>query len=557
MRELSFEDQFLTYIQSGFPLIGVRTREIDRVTKHLRTLTDRLNNSLRDANLPADKKFLKEQGFHFYVWDAVNGWVPHGGQPVQGTDKNPDLALQWMLKTPEEGAAANVRRPVSLPGIYIAQNIHMFDVITHQLPLRVQLYREVYQHGKRTNKHLFIVGDFEKLPAELTPYVVMLDFKLPSPEQIKDYLKVYTKGLGLSFADKELTEASAAAAGMTMLEVESALCVSVVDSKGTKIDQNIIFHEKAKVVKKSGLLEHIPTDFDLKKDVGGLEVLKEWTIRVAKAFHEREKAAEYKLSTPRGVLVTGVPGTGKSLFAKCVANLFGVPMFRLDMGKLFGGIVGQSERQTRDVIALAEAMAPCVLFVDELEKGMAGLGSSDRSDSGVTARMIGAFLTWMQEKTSMVYVVATANDVYNLPAPLLRKGRFDELWFVDLPELEQRLQTLQIHIRNKGRDMKKFPEKELRKLAALADGFTGAEIEDVVKQSMFHAFFEDREFTLKDLEKAIAGTTPLKDIKSEEIAALRKWAKDTRARLANAKHEAPADRGKKSKSETRGVYWTS
>lgn len=314
------------------------------------------------------------------------------------------------------------------------------------------------------------------------------------------------------------------------------------------------------MVRKSGLLEHIPTDFDLEKDVGGLEHLKEWTIRVAKAFHEREKADKYKLPMPRGVLVTGVPGTGKSLFAKCVANLFGVPMFRLDMGKLFGGIVGQSERQTRDVIALAEAMAPCVLFVDELEKGMAGLGSSDRSDSGVTARMIGAFLTWMQEKQSMVYVVATANDVNSLPAPLLRKGRFDELWFVDLPELEQRFQTLQIHIRNKGRDLKKFPEKELRRLAALADGFTGAEIEDVVKQAMFHSFYKDREFAVEDLEKAILGTTPLKDIKAEEIDALRKWSRDTRARLANARAQETVTKGKgkksKGESETRGVYWT-
>jgi SpoVK/Ycf46/Vps4 family AAA+-type ATPase len=293
------------------------------------------------------------------------------------------------------------------------------------------------------------------------------------------------------------------------------------------------------------------------RDIGGLENLKEWTKRVSKAFHEREKAEKYKLPLPKGVLVTGVPGTGKTLFAKCVAHLFGVPLFRLDMGKLFGGIVGQSEKQTRDVIGLAEAMAPCVLFVDELEKAMAGLGSSDKSDSGVTARMIGAFLSWLQDKTSMVYVVATANDVTNLPAPLLRKGRFDELWFVDLPELDQRAQTLEIHIRNKGRDMKKFPEKEIRRLAALADGFTGAEIEDVVKQAMFHCFFEDREFTPKDLEKAIHGTTPLKDIKADEIEGLRKWARDTRARPANAVLvAAKKGKGKGGEEVNRGIYWT-
>jgi AAA+ superfamily predicted ATPase len=556
MKELSFETEFNSRIQSGFPLIGIRTKEVDRVTRYLRSLTEKLNQSLKTANLPPEKKFLKEQGFYFYVWDAVNGWVPFGGQPVPNTDKNPDLALSWITKT-AEGAQQDPRRMSSLPGIYIAQNIHMFDIITHQLPYRVQLYREVYEHGKKFNKHLFIVGDFEKLPNELAPYVVMMEFKLPDREQIRTYLKTYTTGLGLSFKDQELKEASTAAAGMTMLEVESALCVSVVESKGTKIDTEIIFGEKAKVVKKSGLLEHIPTDLDMERDVGGLENLKGWTKRVAKSFHNREAADKYKLPVPKGVLVTGCPGTGKTLFAKCVANLFGVPLFKLDMGKLFGGIVGQSERATRDVISLAEAMSPCVLLVDEIEKAMAGMGSSDKSDSGVTARMIGSFLSWMSDKTTPVYIVATANNVTSLPPEMLRKGRFDEVWFLDLPGVEQREQTLSIHIRNKDRDMKKYSAKDISKLAALADGFTGAELEDVVKQAMFHAFYEDREFTVADLERAIKGSTPLKDIKPEEIEAIRKWARDTRARPANALHEAKVtSKSKKGEEASRGIYWT-
>ena len=560
MKELSFETSFNTYVQSGFPLIGIRTREVDRVTRYLRTLTERLNQSLKGANLPLEKKFLKEQGFYFYVWDAVNGWVPHGGQAIPNTDKNPDLALRWMTSNAPDSAPVgsqgnDPRRTSPLPGIYVAQNIHMFDIITHQLPYRVQLYREIYEHGKRFHKHLFIVGDFEKLPVELAPYVVMMDFKLPDQGQIKDYLKTYTSGLGLSFKEAELKDAASAAAGMTMLEVESALCVSVVESKGTKIDTEVIFGEKAKVVKKSGLLEHIPTDLDMERDVGGLENLKEWTRRVAKSFHNREAADKYKLPVPKGVLVTGCPGTGKTLFAKCVANLFGVPLFKLDMGKLFGGIVGQSERATRDVISLAEAMSPCVLLVDEIEKAMAGLGSSDKSDSGVTSRMIGSFLSWMSDKTTPVYIVATANNVTSLPPEMLRKGRFDEVWFLDLPEIDQREQTLGIHIRNKDRDMKAFPAKEVRRMAALADGFTGAEIEDVVKQAMFHSFYEDREFKIADIERAIKGSTPLKDIKPEEIAAIRQWAKDTRARPANAIHEPKTAKGKKDGSATNAIFW--
>jgi len=414
---MSFEEMFNVYLKSGFPIICIPTREVDRATQMLVDYTKRWNQKLVKMSLPADKEHLKIDGYDMMTWDCINGWRGAVDKKViiGNTGKAPHEGLKWL--TGDQPRA----------GVFIMQNAHMFFNDTYTLPELIQYFREQYDQGKLHNRHLFLVGDSAELPAELQPLAVVIDHPLPTREELEVFVSEYVEQLGLDM-DPEITKQAAdAATGMTTHEVESAVCVAVVKSKGKDIDRDIVFSEKAKAVKRSGLLEHIPTDFDLDKSIGGLENFKGWLHKVAAAYKDMEGARKYGLPMPKGCLVAGISGTGKSAAAKATANLFGVPLFRLDIGRVFGGLVGETERKTRQLIQLMEAVAPCVVLIDEVEKALAGLGSSDATDSGVTARMMGSLLYWLQEKTSAVYIIATANEVNKLPPEMLRKGRFDEL----------------------------------------------------------------------------------------------------------------------------------
>lgn len=523
MRALTFQESFNTYLKSGFPIIVIPTKEVDRATNVLMDMTASWNDRLGKMALPEDKEHLKVDGYDCKTWDCMNGWrsCAEKKEVVPNTGKTPHDGLKWLIGD------------TSRAGVYIMQNAHMFFADTYTLPELVQLFREQFEQGKIHNRHLFLVGDAGDLPSEIQPLAVVIDFPLPTREELAGYLSEYVpEQLGLEIPEKIIREAADAATGMTLHEVESAICVAAVASKGKDISREIVFAEKAKAVKRSGLLEHIPTDFDIDKHIGGLENFKVWLKKVAAAFKDLEAAREYGLPMPKGCLVAGISGTGKSAAAKATANLFGVPLFRLDIGRVFGGLVGETERKTRQLIQLMEAVAPCVVLIDEIEKALAGLGSSDATDSGVTARMMSNLLYWLQEKTVPVYVMATANEVGKLPPEMLRKGRFDELWFVDLPSAEERVEILGIHIGKTGRDLANF--KGYEKLAGeVAAGYTGAELEAIVKQAMFDAFSEgQREFTSKDIEKAISQTVPLIKTKAKEIADLRAWASN-KARQAN------------------------
>ena len=262
-------------------------------------------------------------------------------------------------------------------------------------------------------------------------------------------------------------------------------------------------------------------------DVGGLDTLKTWLDRRSQAFGAGAKG--FGLDAPKGVLLLGVQGCGKSLVAKAIAAAWEFPLLRLDMGKVFGGIVGQSEANVRTALQVAQALAPCVLWIDEIEKGVAGMGSSDQSDGGTTARVVGTLLTWMQEKREPVFVVATANRIEMLPPELLRKGRFDELFFVDLPSCAVRKEILAIHLRKKGRDPVGY---DLEQLATLSLGYSGAELEEAVREGLFDAFAEGRELRTEHIATALRATFPLSRTMGEQITDLRRWAK-VRARLAS------------------------
>ena len=323
--------------------------------------------------------------------------------------------------------------------------------------------------------------------------------------------------------------------GLTIMEAEKAFSLAYIESgKLTAQEVPLIIREKENVIKKSGYLEYFHPKEEL-KDVGGLDTLKDWLNKRGRAFDKG--AADFGLTYPRGILLLGIPGTGKSLTAKAIGNLWHFPLLRLDMGKIFGGIVGESESNIRGALSIAEAIAPSILWIDEIEKAMSGISSSGRSDGGTTSRVLGTFLTWMQEKTKPVFVVATANNISDLPPELLRKGRIDEIFFADIPTQDEREEIIKIHLRKKNREPADF---DIAKLAQRSKGFSGAELEEVVKEALFQAFDAGRQLRNEDMLNAIGKTFPLARVMHKDITDTRKWAQ-SRAVAASSKTPEPLD----------------
>jgi SpoVK/Ycf46/Vps4 family AAA+-type ATPase len=318
------------------------------------------------------------------------------------------------------------------------------------------------------------------------------------------------------------------AQGLILDEIEAVFARSLVEHK--RFDLNAILEEKQQIIRKSGLLEYYAPDSNL-MGVGGMELLKDWLAKRQKSF--TDAAREYGLPAPKGILLLGVQGCGKSLTAKAVGAQWNLPLLKLDVGRIFGSLVGQSEENIRKAIKVAESVAPCILWADELEKGFAGMSGSGVSDSGTTARVFSTFLTWMQEKTAPVFLIATANDVQVLPPEMLRKGRFDEIFFVDLPDGPEREEIFTIHLKKRKRDLGKF---KLKALSKATEGFSGAEIEQVIVGAMFVAFDAGREVAQKDILDEAKAVVPLSVMMREEIEELRTWA-EMRTRPASQRHE--------------------
>ena len=343
-------------------------------------------------------------------------------------------------------------------------------------------------------------------------------------EQLGKVLDAILESAGIGELAPETREkAIKAAKGLTTVEAENAFALSVVECGVLR--PAIVAREKANEVKKGGLLE-VHSSIPTLDEIGGLEQLKAWLVQRRDAFGK--EAQQYGLPSPKGLLIVGIPGTGKSLTAKATASVFNRPLLKLDAGQLFGSLVGSSEANTRSVIATAEAIAPCVLWVDELEKGFSGAKSSGVSDGGTASRVLGTFLSWLQDRAAPVFVVATANDVTQLPAELLRKGRFDELFFVDLPNHEEREAIWRIQMRKFGRTPDKY---DVATLAKATEGLTGSEIEQLFIDALHEAFSRRDEPSDLSIAVVLSELVPLSKLMSEQIEALRKWAKG-RARLA-------------------------
>lgn len=385
--------------------------------------------------------------------------------------------------------------------------------------------RDLHQALKSTRKSVVIISSSSKAADKLSKTLTLVDLPLPTYEELRALLTERIIGSGESrtfqvqLSDKEIDALAKEAQGLTMAEAESAFAKAIVrDNKLCRTDIAAILEQKKQIIRRAGLLEYCDVSERL-RDVGGMELLKEWLGKRVRAFED--EARDYGLPAPRGMLVMGVQGCGKSLIAKCVASEWQFPLLRMDMSRIFHGYVGGSEDNMRRALQLAESLAPVVLWIDEVEKALSGIDGSSSSDAGTTARVIGQLLTWMQEKQRPVFVVATANSVEQLPPELLRKGRLDEVFFVDLPNARERAEIFRIHLRSRKRDPKLF---DLAALAEASEGFSGAEIEQALVSALHDSFFDRREVGTSDILHSLSVTVPLSQTMREKISALREWA---------------------------------
>ena len=447
-------------------------------------------------------------------------------------------------------------------GLLLLEDFHPY-IEPHNFQV-IRWLREFTRISQDVNKFIILLSPAICIPRELEKDVPLIDMPLPDTDVIRDVLEMVADQYELreDYGDVEFHPALLESAlGLTTMEAQRAFSKAAVEEKKITLNEiPMIINEKEEIIKKGQLLEYFHPEFDF-GSVGGMDDLKEWLKKRGKGFGE--KARNFGLVAPRGVLLLGVQGCGKSLTAKAIANEWKLPLLRFDLGRVFGGIVGQSEANIRNALKISEALAPCILWIDEIEKGISGVGSSDMTDGGTTSRVFGTLLTWMQEKGKPVFVIATANDISKLPAELLRKGRFDEIFFVDLPSSGERKIIFEIHIRKKERDGKpRNPLKfNLDYFSEETQGYTGAEIEEIVNEALYVAFNDgEREVKDADFIEAIKDIVPLSSTMKEEIQDLRKWAL-VRTRAASS-HE-PESLAKKSvdipklKQEQRNIFMRS
>jgi len=515
-QDSNFGETLRRLIKARFPLLSIGTAEESRVLAEIATVV-------------GDRTQVVPQR-RVYRWTTSDGFA------VLGQPGNTDT------RTPL--AALTAATALTTPSVVVLFDLHPWLGTSSQLP-DTQVVRalkdtvRLYAEGS-VPRTLILVSPTPRIPSDLEALVTLVDFPLPTETQIRSLLdkmikrNTASKALTVDLADDALERLAKAALGLTAFEAENAFARAMVDDGNLSAqDVAVVQQEKAQIVRKSRVLEVVNSAVKL-ADVGGLGSLKNWLTKRAGSW--LDEAQLYGLPAPKGVLVTGIPGCGKSLTAKAMASAWSLPLIRMDIGRIFGGLVGESEQNMRSALRTAEAVAPCVLWIDEIEKGFAA-GASGTGDSGTSARVFGTFLTWMQEKTSAVFVMATANNISLLPPEFLRKGRFDEIFFIDLPTTVERKVIFSLHIRARleagpALGQLSVDDELLDPLVALTEGYSGAEIEQAVISACFDAFDGRRALTAEDLQRAITHTVPLSITQAEQITALRAWA-DVRAVAAS------------------------
>ena len=460
--------------------------------------------------------------------------------------KTPRKVITWKVTEgiSEEKNSAGTKAPLKAleyieqyeePAIFVLQDFHIYfgDQGRHPDLQIIRKLRDIITSLKQSQnpKNVVFLSPVLKLPTDLEKDITIVDFDLPTFKEIKETLDEMIEinqmsgRIEINLNEEEKEKLVKAALGLTLSEAENAFARAMVENGKLTIDDvDVILEEKEQIIKKTGILEFVTNNLNM-SDVGGLENLKRWLRKRNNSWFE--SAQVYGLPAPSGVLITGVPGCGKSLISKAISETWQLPLLRLDIGKIFSGIVGSSEENMRKAINTAEAIAPCILWIDEIEKGFSGLNS--QGDSGTSSRIFGQFLTWMQEKEKPVFVIATANNISSLPPEMLRKGRFDEIFFVDLPTFRERIEIFKVHLNKRLKNSKVIGDFEisletLNNLASLTEGFVGAEIEQVVIDGLFEAFYEERSVKLRDFQKVCKQFVPLSVTQAEHIKAIRDWA---------------------------------
>ncbi|EKV02434.1 AAA+ family ATPase [Leptolyngbya sp. PCC 7375] len=490
---MAFNDELGLLIRARYPLVYVPTREEERAEESIAKVAATTGNRA------------------VYVWDFVDGY--RGNPNDEGVGRrNPLQALEFADKLSS-----------SAPAILVLRDFHRFlDDIAISRKLR-NLARIL----KAQPKNIIILSAQLTIPDELSELLTVLEFPLPTGDEIRREIESLLGAMGSLPGPKALDALVRSCQGLSMERIRRVLARGIAANGAFSPDDiDLILEEKRQTIRQTQILDFYPATEKI-SDIGGLDNLKDWLIKRGGSFSER--ARQYGLPHPRGLMLVGIQGTGKSLTAKAIAHHWHLPLLRLDVGRLFAGLVGESESRTRQMIQLAEALAPCVLWIDEIDKAFAGF--EGRGDSGTTSRVFGTFITWLSEKTSPVFVVATANNIGALPPELLRRGRFDEIFFVGLPIQAERDAIFNVHLsRLRPHNVKSY---DTRRLAYETPDFSGAEIEQAIIEAMHIGFSQNRDFTVDDILEAASQLVPLARTAKDQVDALQAWAASGKARLAS------------------------
>ena len=477
-----------TLVLSFHPLVAIETVEEERVERLLEAVGRDLSMSV-------------------YEWTVTRGLVDRDVERANRELAQPLAVLQH------------------LAGLTVEAIFHLKDFARHLDDAAVcRALRDLMRRFARTRSTLVVTGAEIRFPAEVDAEVVHFDLKLPGPDELCEVVRAVAASLGQRrtgppLSRDSLDAAVGALAGLTLNQARQAVARALVEDGGLGPDGVLrLVDRKARLLGEDGLLEYFPAQ-DNRFELGGFARLKAWTLRARVGYSP--EAAALNLAPPKGILLAGVQGCGKSLAAKCIAREWGLPLLKLDAGRLYDKYVGESEKNLRRAIELAESVAPAVLWIDELEKGF-HLASGE-GDGGVSRRLYATLLTWLQEKRAPVFVVATANDVFALPPELLRKGRFDELFFVDLPDLEEREAIFVIHLRQRKQDPLRF---DLLALVEASGGMSGAEIEQAVIAGLYRALHAKTPLSTELLLAEIRETVPLSVTRREDLERLRQLARE-------------------------------
>ena len=492
---MNFNDELTLLLKARYPIIYINTIEEDRVEYVIRkNIKTSLNRSI-------------------YSWDFVDGYTNNPNNEGFGK-RNPLQALELVERLTSE-----------TPALFLLKDFNRFlsDVaISRKL-------KNISRILKLQPKTIVIICSELNIPRELKDLITILNFNLPIESEINQELNRLIVSLNIEIDSELLEKLTRACQGLSLERIRRVLSKIIASYK--TIDESsidILLSEKKQIISQTQILEYSSANENI-KNIGGVSNLKDWLTKRKTSFSIQ--ASNYGLPTPRGLLLIGIQGTGKSLTAKAIATEWQLPLLKLDVGKLFGGIVGESESRLRQMIEVSETLSPCILWIDEIDKAF-NSGES-QGDSGTSSRVLGTFLSWLSEKTKPVFVVATANNVDLLPLELIRKGRFDEIFFLDLPRKQERAQIFEIHI--KEFRPKTWDVFDYLKLAQLSESFSGAEIRQSIIESMYEAFYEKREFTTEDICSSLKELIPLAQLENKQTLKLQSWASSGRIRSASSK----------------------